>query len=66
MTYVRKTRDEFDIEQRTCLGWEVVSSESTRKDAQRAVREYRDNQPAMAARWVKRRVRINQAAGELS
>lgn len=65
MAYVRKTRDEWDIEQQTGSadhrgGWEIVSSEPTRRDAHRAVREYRENQPELAVRSVKRRVRIEQ------
>lgn len=58
MTYSRKTRDEYDIEQRTTEGWEIVNSEATRRDAQRSAREYRENQPEFAVRIVKRRVRV--------
>lgn len=55
---VRVTRDEWDIEQRGLAGWEVVNCESTARDARRAVREYRENQPEYPVRSVKRRVRI--------
>jgi hypothetical protein len=58
MAYIRKTRDEFDIEQQTTEGWEVVSSEPTRRLARQAVREYRENQPEFPVRVVKHRVRI--------
>jgi hypothetical protein len=62
MAYIRKTRDVFDIEQHTGpgYGWEVVSSEETRKEAQRARREYQENQPEYPARIVKRRERLEQ------
>ena len=67
MAYIRKTRDEWEIEQHTGSadhrgGWEVVTTEPTRRDAKRCVREYRENQPELAVRVIKRRVRINQPA----
>lgn len=62
MAYVRKTRDEWEIQQQTTEGWELATTEVTRRDAKRCVREYRENQPELAARIVKRRVRINQPA----
>lgn len=58
MAYVRKTRDYWDIEQQTEQGWEVVSSEVTRADTKRALKEYRDNQPEYPVRSVKHRERI--------
>ena len=65
MAYVRKTYDEWEIHQQTGSGdhrggWEVVTTESTRADARRSLREYRENQPELAVRTVKRRVRIEQ------
>ncbi len=60
MAYQRKTVDEYDIEQQTAEGWEVVSSESTPKAARIAVREYRDNQPEYPVRSTKHRVKIVQ------
>lgn len=65
VAYIRKTRDEWDIEQQTGSadhrgGWELVNSENTRRDARASVREYRENQPELAVRSVKRRVRIEQ------
>ncbi len=62
MAYVRKTVDEFDIEQHTGEGWEVVSSESTPKAARVAVREYRENQPEYPVRSTKHRVKIQGAS----
>ena len=56
MTYQRKTVDEYDIEQDAGGGWEVVSSEANRKEANRAIREYRENQPEYPVRVHKHRV----------
>jgi hypothetical protein len=58
MAYVRKTRDYWDIEQQTLEGWEVVTSEVTRTDSRRSLREYRENQPEYPVRAVKRREKI--------
>lgn len=58
MTYQRKTRDYWDIEQQTEEGWEVVSSEVTRVDARRCLKDYRENQPEYPVRSIKRRERI--------
>jgi hypothetical protein len=60
MTYVRKTRDEYDIEQHWDQGWETVCSENTRREARERLKEYRENQPEAPVRIVKRRVKINQ------
>jgi hypothetical protein len=62
MAYQRKTYDEYDIEQQTSEGWEVVSSEATRKAARTALREYRENQPEYPVRYTKHRVKIVQQA----
>ena len=59
MAYVRKTRDYWDIEQHTECGWEVVSSEVTRVDTKRALKEYRENQPEYPVRSVKHREKID-------
>ena len=58
MTYKRKTRDYYDIEQLTEEGWEVVSACETRKEAVQEVKEYRENQPEYPVRKKKRRERI--------
>jgi len=52
-----KWQDEYDIEQQTCAGWEIVSSERTRESARASVKEYRDNQPELAVRIKRRKVR---------
>ena len=59
MAYVRKTTDEFEIQQYTGAqyGWECVCSEETRKEAKERKKEYRNNQPEYAVRIVKKRVK---------
>lgn len=56
--YVRKTRDEFDIEGNYGYGWDVVTCEETRKAAREQLRCYRENEPSAQHRIVKRRVRV--------
>lgn len=60
MAYIRKTHDEFDIEQFVCGSWEIVNTELTRQDAKRSRQEYRDNQP-YTVRIVKHRVKNDGA-----
>jgi hypothetical protein len=43
--YIRKTHDEFEIQQFTSYGWECVNTETTRKAARISIKEYRENQP---------------------
>ena len=43
MAYQRKTRDRWDIMTNWGYGWECESSEYTRADAKRSLREYREN-----------------------
>ncbi len=58
MSYIRKTKDEFQIWQHTAQGWEEVCAEETRREAKERLREYRENQPEYPVRMVKRRVKI--------
>jgi hypothetical protein len=62
MTYVRKTRDEFDLEADYGYGqgWEVETSESTWTEARAQLRTYRDNGVFVPMRIVKRRVKIER------
>lgn len=61
--YVRKTRDEYDIEGNYGYGWDVVTCEDTYRAAREQLRVYRENEPDAAHRIVKRRVRLE--AGEV-
>lgn len=58
MAYMRKTQDEFDIEQFCNGSWEVVNTEETWQGAKRSRAEYRENQPEYPVRIVKRRVKL--------
>ena len=60
MTYLRKTRDEYEVEGHYGYGWECVCTEETRKEARERLKEYLDNEPQYAHRLRKRRVRIEQ------
>jgi len=59
-SYVRKTRDVWDIEQNFGYGdgWEVVTTETSFREARDRRREYRENQPEYPVRIRKRRERI--------
>ena len=46
MAYVRKTEDEFEIQGDYGYGWEMVTTESTWKEAKEQIKCYRENQPA--------------------
>lgn len=43
MAYTRKTVDRWDIMTNYGYGWECENSEYTREDAERSLKEYRDN-----------------------
>jgi len=60
MAYIRKTRDEFDIEadHGYGYGYEVETSEETRKAAREQLKTYRENGITVPMRIVKRRVPI--------
>ena len=61
MAYVRKTRDQYDIETNCGYGWEVESSYDTYQEAKEDIGGYREYTSAYggAARIRKRRVRID-------
>lgn len=57
MAYIRKTHDEYDIEQFWYGSWEVVNTELTWRDAKRSRQEYRENQPEAPVRIRMHRVK---------
>lgn len=61
MAYVRKTRDEWEIQGNYGYGhgWECVNTETTWKDAKRSLAEYRANEN-VPFRLVVKRVKIAQ------
>ena len=60
MSYKRKTRDVWHVQQYTgnLYGWETVTCEDWRQEAHVRLREYQANQPEYLARIVLRRERI--------
>ena len=60
MSYVRKTRDEFQVLTNYGYGdgWEISTTEDSRKEALNRLREYRDNMPQYPHRLKKVRVKI--------
>ena len=57
MTYIRKTRDVYEVQGYYVAGygWECVCSEDTRRDAMQRLREYRENEPQYSHRLVMKR-----------
>lgn len=65
MAYIRKTEDEFEIQALYPWNkrneWEMVTTEITWKAARDQRRCYRENEPGVPFRIVKKRVPIAQA-----
>ena len=60
MVYVRKTRDVYELHTNYGYGhgWEVETTETTRKEARAQAECYRKNVPGINIKIVKRRERI--------
>jgi len=57
MTYIRKTQDEYEIQQYySGYGWECITTEMNRKAAVMQRKCYRDNQPEIPVRIKMKRV----------
>ena len=59
--YKRKTRDEFEIQGDHGFGWELETTEVTRKAARNNLKAYRENAPKGRYRIKVQRVLINPA-----
>ncbi len=57
MAYIRKTRDEYEIQGNCGYGWEVETTEENWKDAKAQAKCYREN-VNYPIRIVKKRIRI--------
>jgi hypothetical protein len=57
MAYNRKTVDEFTVQGQYSDGWEDLTSEKSRKEILARLKEYRENEPGISFRYVKRRVK---------
>lgn len=60
MTYVRKTRDEWEVQSNYGYGWDLETTEDSLQGAREQLKTYRENINA-PVRIVKRRVRIQGA-----
>ena len=58
MAYTRKTADEFEVQGYYNGGWEMVTTEVTRKEARENLRAYRENESNTAFKIVKKRVPV--------
>ncbi len=59
--YKRKTIDEYEIQSNYGQGFECVTTETTWKEAKAQVKCYRDNEPNVRHRIVKKRVKIQES-----
>lgn len=61
MGYTRKTKDEFEVQGNYGYGhgFECVTAEETKPEARKRLKEYRENEPGIPFKIVKKRVRIN-------
>ena len=56
MAYIRKTKDEYEIQGNYGYGWEVLTTEDNGKDARDTLKCYRENEPSTPLRVKKRRI----------
>ncbi len=61
--YIRKTADEYEIQgyYGATYGYECVTTEETYKAAKEQIKCYRENEPGVSFRIVKKRVRKSLA-----
>lgn len=53
----RKTYNEFQIHGFYGYGWEEVTSETTYKEANKRLKEYRENEPETQFKIIKKRIK---------
>lgn len=58
MSYIRKTKDEYQIQGNYGHGFEMVTAEDTYKEAKERLKEYRDNEPGIPFKTVCKRIRL--------
>jgi len=61
MSYVRKTKDEYEIQGNYGYGWDVLCTEETWREAKAQLRCYEENELQYLHRIVKRRVKLETA-----
>jgi len=60
MAYVRKTVDVYEIQGNYGYGWDMVTVESSYKDAKAMLKCYRENENRYSHRIVKKREKISK------
>lgn len=62
MTYTRKTRDEYQVQgyYGPQYGCEEVTAEETYKEAKQRLKEYRENEPGVPFKIIKKRIKIEE------
>jgi hypothetical protein len=58
MAYVRKTKDEYQVQGNYGYGYEEVYSSDDKQDAKQRLKEYRDNEKGVSFKLVTKRVKI--------
>lgn len=58
MAYKRKTYDLFEIQGRYGCGWEVVTTETSFREAKDRIREYRENELGVSFRIKTKRMPV--------
>lgn len=56
--YIRKTKDEYQLHGDYGYGFEEVTAEETLREAKAQLKCYRLNQPGVAIKIIKRRVKL--------
>ena len=57
MAYERKTYDVWEVQGRYDLGWEMLTTETSRSDARENLKAYDENEIGIPHRIVMRRIR---------
>lgn len=58
MAYVRKTRDEYEVQGCYCGEWDVLTTEDNYYRAKKTLKSYDENEKNYPHRIVKKRVKI--------
>lgn len=56
--YIRKTKDVFEVQGNYGYGWEAVTTEETRTEAKKRLKEYGENETNVPHRIIKKREKI--------
>jgi hypothetical protein len=64
MSYIRKTRDEYELQSNSGYGWDTECTEETLKDARSQRKCYRENCPNLPTRIIKHMVPIASKVAE--